>query len=86
MIDNRAIMGYAKAAAIIIGLYLLFLVVRWFLRSRIMSKDTEDSGSVFSLSELSQMLDKGLISQQEHDQLKKAMLGDATKSVDRKGK
>ncbi len=78
--------GYAVAGAVIVGLYLIFLVVRWFLRSRMMSKDAEDSGSVFSLPELRQMLDKGLINQDEFDKLKKTMIDNVTMSVDGKGK
>jgi len=88
MIDNRAIMGYAIVGSILIGLYILFLVVRRFLRSRMISNDAfeQDGGGVFSLPELQKMLDKGLITREEFDKLRKTLIESATKSVSGKGK
>jgi len=46
----------------------------------------QDGGGVFSLPELQKMLDKGLITREEFDKLRKTLIESATKSVSGKGK
>ncbi len=74
-------------AVLILGyfLYVLFRRLR-MVRSGSISDETKDSGPGFTLPELKEMLNKGLINQTEFENIKKTVIDNVRASDDGKGR
>jgi hypothetical protein len=83
---DRTFIGLGIAASVLILGYFLFIVIRRIMRSRLISDETKNIGPGFTLPELRQMLEKGLISQTEFENIKKTIINNVRTSDDGKGR
>ena len=70
--------GIVIAASVVILFYIVFRMVKRYFRSRFASVAKEE-GPAFSIGELQKMYDKGLISKDEFDKLRRRVINDMMK-------
>jgi len=75
MLDFNSIFGaIIISCAVVILAFILFLLVRSFLRAKFFSADKNIMGPTFTFDELQNMLKRGLINKDEFDKLRKIMI------------
>ena len=80
MLAFNSILGAViVSCAIVMLAFILFLLVRSYLRARFFSANKNIMGPAFTFDELQHMLNKGLISKEEFETLRKMILNEREK-------